>query len=136
MRIPCALVTLAVLAVAGCGGDEEHANRDRPPVTINVTAAIVDGRVQVSPRRFGAGPIRLIVSNQMPTAQALTLETGGNASGVTGSTQPITPAGTATLQMDVPEGDYELRAADGAIEAAAVMVGAERPSAQNELLLP
>jgi hypothetical protein len=136
MRIRCALVLLGALGVAGCGEREEHANRDRPPSSINVTAAIADGRIHVSPRRFGAGPIRLIVSNQTAAEQALTLETGGNASGVTQTTQPIRPSGTATLEVDVPEGDYELSSSDGGVKAAGVQVGAPRESAQNQLLLP
>ena len=34
------------------------------------------------------------------------------------------------------EGDYEVRASEGGVRPAAVRVGAARPSAQNELLLP
>jgi len=136
MGIRCALVVAAVAAVAGCGEDEDHANRERPATTINVSAAIADGRLHVSPRRFGAGPIRLIVSNQTPSAQAVTLETGGDAAGVTETTEPIDPNGTGTLEVDVTEGDYEIATDDGEIEPAAVTVGAPRPSAQNELLLP
>jgi hypothetical protein len=136
MRIRCALAFAAAVGIAGCGEDEEHANRERPPTTINVTAAIADGQVHVSPRRFGAGPIRVIVSNQMPSAQALTFETGGDASGVTQTTEPIVPNGTATLEVDVTEGDYEVLTDDDKVQPAAVKVGAPRPSAQNELLLP
>jgi hypothetical protein len=138
MRARCALALAAALCAgaAGCGDDEEHANRERPPVTINVTAAIADGRVNVSPREFGAGPIRLIVSNQTRSAQAVTFETGGDAAGVTQTTQPIRPAGTATLEVDVPEGAHEIRTSDRAIEPAEVAVGAARASAQDQLLLP
>jgi hypothetical protein len=136
MRIRCALVVVGALAAAGCGDQEDHANRERPATSINVTAAIADGRIHVSPRRFGAGPIRLIISNQTASAQALTFETGGGASGVTQSTQPIRPSGTGTLEVDVTEGDYELSAADGGVKPAAITVGAPRESAQNQLLLP
>jgi hypothetical protein len=136
MRMRCALVVAAAAGIAGCGDDEDHANRDRPAVAINVTAAIADGRIHVSPRSFGAGPIRLIVSNQTTSAQAVTLETGGGASGVTQTTAPITPAGTGTLEVDVPEGDYELSTDDRKVEPASLTVGAPRPSAQNDLLLP
>jgi hypothetical protein len=135
MRMRSALVVAAAAGVAGCGG-EDHPNRERPAAPINVTAAIADGRVHVSPRSFGAGPIRLIVSNQTTSAQALTLATGGGESGITGTTGPITPAGTGTLAVDVPEGDYELSSDDRKIEPAAVRVGAPRPSSQNDLLLP
>jgi hypothetical protein len=136
MRMRCALAVAAAAGIAGCGDDEDHANRERPAAPINVTAAIADGRIHVSPRSFGAGPIRLIVSNQTTSAQAVTLETGGGDSGVTQTTEPITPAGTGTLEVDVPEGDYELSTDDRKVEPAAVKVGAPRPSAQNELLLP
>jgi hypothetical protein len=136
MRIRCALVVVGAVAAAGCGEQEEHANRERPAASINVTAAVADGRIQVSPRRFGAGPIRLIISNQTASAQALTFETGGGASGVTQSTRPIRPAGTATLEVDVTQGDYELSAADDGVKPAAIEVGAPRASAQDQLLLP
>jgi hypothetical protein len=136
MRIRCALALAGALAVGGCGEDEDHANRDRPPATITVTAAIADGRIDVSPRRFGAGPIRLIVSNQTSSAQALTFETGGADAGITETSAPIDPRGTGTLEVDVRQGDYEIRSSDGKIRPAAVRVGAARRSAQNELLLP
>jgi hypothetical protein len=136
MRMRCALAVATAVGVAGCGGGEDRDNRERPPAPINVTAAIAGGRIHVSPRSFGAGPIRLIVSNQTTSAQALTLETGGGESGVTGTTGPITPAGTGTLEVDVRAGDYELSTDDRKVEPAAVKVGAGRSSAQNELLLP
>jgi hypothetical protein len=136
MRMRWALVVAAAAGIAGCGDDDDHANRERPPAAINVTAAISDGRIHVSPRSFGAGPIRLIVSNQTTSAQAVTLETGGGGSGITGTTGPITPAGTGTLAVDVPEGDYELSTDDRKVEPATVQVGAPRPSSQNDLLLP
>jgi hypothetical protein len=136
MRIRWALAVAGAFGVAGCGADDDHANRERPPVTINITAAIADGRINVSPREFGAGPVRLIVSNQTRSAQALTFATAGDGSGVTQTTEPISPSGTGTLEVDVAEGDYEIRASDGAVKAAAITVGAPRESAQNELLLP
>jgi hypothetical protein len=136
MRMRWALVVAAAAGIAGCGDDEDHANRERPPATINVTAAIADGRVLVSPRSFSAGPIRLIVSNQTTSAQAVTLETGGTAAGVTQTSAPITPAGTGTLELDLPEGDYEVSTDDGRIRPAEVTVGAPRPSAQQALLQP
>lgn len=101
-----------------------------------MTAAIAGGRVLVSPRRFGAGPVRLIVSNQAPTAQALTFETAGDEPGITRTTEPIAPAGTATLELDAAEGKYDVLTDDRRVRPAIVRVGAPRPSAQNALLLP
>jgi hypothetical protein len=135
----CAFALAAVAALPACGEEEERVNGERPAPTINVTAAIIDGRVLVSPERFGAGPIRLIVTNQTSTAQALTFETdevGGDKPGLTQKTPPIDPSATATLEVDVREGDYSLSTSDRAVRRASVKVGAPRASAQNELLQP
>jgi hypothetical protein len=130
----CALALAGLLAA--CGQDEDHANRDRPAASVNVTAAIINGRLNVSPERFGAGPIRLIVTNQTDSAQAVTLETGGGDAGITQSSGTINPSATTTMEVDVPEGEYTIATEDGAIEPASVTVGAARPSAQDQLLQP
>lgn len=129
---------LLLAPLAGCGSGDDYANRPRPPAPINVTAAISDARVSVSPRRFGAGPIVLIISNQSSSAQEVTFETGVGASepGRTFNTTPINPRGTAALKMDVREGDWELRTEDNGIRAADVKVDVTRKSAQDELLQP
>jgi hypothetical protein len=135
----CAFALAGVVWLPACGEEDDHVNRERPAASINVTAAIIDGRINVSPRRFGAGPIRLIVTNQTESARAVTLETdevGGDSPGLTETTAPINPSGTATLEVDVREGDYALSTGDGDIQPARVKVGAPRPSAQNELLQP
>ncbi len=136
----CAAALAGLLGLPACGEEEDHANRERPAASITVTAAVIDGRINVSPSTFGAGPIRLIVTNQTGSAQEITFETdevGGDSSGVTQTTAPINPSGTATLEVDdVREGDYAISAAGGDIEPASVKVGAPRPSAQNDLLQP
>jgi hypothetical protein len=104
-----------------------------------VTAAITDSRVSVSPQRFGAGPIVLIISNQSSSAQKVTFETdelGGSQPGRKFNTTPINPRGTATLKVDVREGEWKLRVGDGGIRAADVAVAGKRKSAQDELLQP
>jgi hypothetical protein len=129
----------ALIAVAGCGGVDDYTNKPRPPAPINITAAITDARVSVSPQRFGAGPIVLIVSNQSSSAQKVIFETdelGGSQPGNKFNTTPINPRGTATLKVDVREGDWKLSTSDGEIRAAAVSVGQQRESAQNDLLQP
>jgi hypothetical protein len=135
----CALALAGLVGLSACGDDEERVNKERPAATINVTAAIVDGRVEVSPRRFGAGPIRLLVTNQTATTQALTFETdevGGDLPGLQEKTGPINPSGTTTLEVDVREGDYAVKTADRGIKPATLAVGAARPSAQDQLLQP
>jgi hypothetical protein len=127
------------VTVAGCGGGDDYANNPRPPAPINVTAAITDQRVSVSPARFGAGPIVLVISNQSSSAQEVTFETdelAGSEPGRTFNTTPINPRGTATLKVDVRQGDWKLGTKDGGIRAAAVSVGKRRKTAQNDLLQP
>ena len=132
----CALALTGAAALAGCGQEEDHANRERPAASISVSAAIIHGRIEVSPERFGAGPIRLIVTNQTQSAQAVTIETGGGDPGITESSGPINPSTTTTMEVDVPEGDYEITSDDQAVKPASVTVGAPRPSAQDQLLQP
>ena len=132
-------IATALVSVAGCGGDGNYANNPRPPAPINVTAAITNQRVSVSPHRFGAGPIVLVISNQSSSAQEVTFETdelGGSEPGRKFNTTPINPRGTATLKVEVRQGDWKLHTSDGGIRAAAVSVGKKRKSAQNDLLQP
>jgi hypothetical protein len=135
----CALALAGLAGLTACGEEEDHANRERPAASVNLTAAIIDGRINVSPRKVGAGPIRLIVTNQTASPQTLTFETdevGGGAPGLTRTTAPIDPSSTATLEVDVREGEYSVSTEDGDIRPAAVAVGAPRPSAQSSLLQP
>ena len=131
--IACALALTG--ALAGCGQEDDHANRERPAASINVSAAIIDGRINVSPRSFGAGPIRLLVTNQTDSSQEVTLETSGNSPGIT-QTSTVTASATTKMEVDVPEGEYTITAADRAIRPASFTVGEARPSAQDQLLLP
>ena len=107
-----------------------------PPPAINVTASIVDGELNVVPTKFGAGPVRFLVTNQTPEAVTLTFETAGSAAGTTSRSPAVAPDSVATLQVDTEEGDYELSASDGQIEPVAITVGAPRPSGQDRLLEP
>jgi hypothetical protein len=137
-RIPLGLLVASAL-VAGCGGGGDYANEPRPPAPINVTAAITDGKVTVSPTRFGAGPIVLIIANESGRSHRLTVETnalGESSPGLKQSTGPINPQGTATLKLDMKRGDYTVSVAAQDVRAARVRVGAQRKSSQDQLLLP
>ena len=131
-----AVIGSFALAAAGCGDDDEYTNELRPPSPIVVTAAVTESGVAASPTEFGAGPISLIVANQTEASQVVTLASASAAGAdVSQSTGPINPGDTATVKVDVAEGDYELRT-EGAAEPARLEVGESRPSAQDELLLP
>ena len=138
-RIYGGIAAAALVTIVGCGGEDDYKNDPRPPAPINVTAAITNSKVSVSPQRFGAGPIVLVISNQSSSAQEVTFQThelGGEQPGRTFSTTPINPRGTATLKVEVRQGAWRLGTRDGGIRAAAVSVGRQRKSAQNELLQP
>ena len=131
----------AVVLVAGCGSDTSYKNNPRPPSPITVTASISDKAVSVSPSRFGAGPITLVVTNQTGRSRELVLRSEQQAgSGKTGlaaqDTGPINPQGTASLKADLRQGSYSVRVRDGAVRPASLTVGRPRKSAQNELLQP
>ena len=131
----------AVVLAAGCGSDSSYKNNPRPPAPITVTASISDKAVSVSPSRFGAGPITLVVTNQTTRSRELVLRSEQVAgSGETGlaaqDTGPINPQGTASLKADLRQGSYSVRVRDDAVRPASRTVGRPRKSAQNELLQP
>jgi hypothetical protein len=128
---------LAAVAVAGCGSDGHYANEPRPPTPIVVTAAVLPGKISVSPTKFGAGPISLIVTNQTDTSQrvAVVRQINGQPQQLE-QTAPIDPHDTASLKTDVDRGRYLIRVGGDGIAPARVSVGAPRPSAQNKLLQP
>jgi hypothetical protein len=136
----CALT--AACALASCGGsDHKYANAQRPPSTIVVSASIDDKSVEVSPKKFGAGPITLVISNQSNASQQVTLETedepGGTSPGEKAiETGPINPRETASVKGDLKQGTYTLHVGGDAVHAAKVVVGKQRASSQNDLLQP
>jgi hypothetical protein len=141
-RASCLAVASAAtigLLVAGCGETDDYANQPRPAAPIVISASIGAERVSVSPRRFGAGPVTLIVTNQTARAQELTLETDelrGDAPGIEQNSGPINPGDTASLKADLRTGTYRIAVDGNGIAGARLNVGSARPSAQNELLQP
>jgi hypothetical protein len=142
VRGPGCRATVAALAAAalaaGCGGGSHYRNRDRPPRPITVTASVDDHAVRVSPTRFGAGPVVVIVSNQSSRQQRVTFATdavGGARGGIRAST-PVGPQNTAHIQVTPRRGSYRLSTADHSIRPASLRVGGPRRSAQNQLLSP
>jgi hypothetical protein len=125
--------------MSGCGAESDYANDPRPPTPINVTAAITRDRVTVSPARFGAGPVVIIIANETNRAHRITIETdelGASTPGVKQSTAPINPQGTATLKLDLKRGRYTVSADGSGIERMPVRVGRERKSSSGDLLTP
>ena len=129
--MPAGIAVLG-LAAAGCGA-EDHPNEPRPPKPIEITARVDDEVVDVSPAEFGAGLAVFTISNQSDQAVALTLD-----GPVAATSQQIEPGSvTDDFKVNLQEGEYEVT---GGLESKAkpteLVVGPERPSAQDELLLP
>lgn len=121
---------VVVLAVAGCGRND-FKNDPRPPIPAEVSVKIGSGGVVVSPREFGAGLVNFTTAN-------LTNQTGSLAihGPVNANSDSIAPGGTATIKVQMKTGSYEASVEGIASRAFRFTVGAERPSAQNQLLLP
>jgi hypothetical protein len=127
-----AVVSLVVVA-GGCGSDDEARSDERPPVPINISINLNEERITASPDKFGAGPITMLVANQSGAAQTLTIE----GPRLRRSVGPINPQDTATVRLRVEPGEHTLSAGESAgLREATLAVGPERPSAQNDLLLP
>jgi hypothetical protein len=130
-----ALVAVAVLAaalfVAACGGRDDFENEPRPPVPAELTVKIGDGEVVVSPRTVGAGLVNFQIANFEDTPATLAIQ------GPTEAVSEEIPArGNNSLRTEMETGSYEA-SADG-VDATpfSFEVGPQRPSAQNDLLLP
>jgi hypothetical protein len=124
------VVGVAAVALAACGRDDFD-NDPRPPVPAEVTVKIGNGEVVVSPRTFGAGLVNFQIANFEDTPATLAIE------GPTEAVSEEIPArGNNSLRTEMETGSYEA-SADG-VDATpfSFEVGPQRPSAQNDLLLP
>ncbi len=129
-----ALLVLATLLVAlvvvGCGRDDFN-NDPRPPIPAEISVKIATDGVAVSPREFGAGLANITIAN-------LTNESGSLAirGPVDATSQQIAPGDADTLTVDMKTGNYEASVDGFAVSPFSFTVGPERPSGQNDLLLP
>ena len=134
----CCALALLLAACGSSGGD--YKNEPRPAAAIVVSASIDDSHIQVSPHRFGAGPITLVITNQSDASQQVTLETADTPGSGPGrravETGPINPRETASVKADVQRGTYTLHVSGDGVRAAKLLVGRARKSSQNELLQP
>lgn len=134
-----ALLCLALVALAGCGSSGGYANTPRPPAPANVTVAVTNSRVLVSPDRIGAGPVVLLVSNASSRSRDVIVDgaSGGPACvSAPASTGPINPQGTARVSVGLVRGACTVSVRDGGAQPARLTVGSERTSAQADLLQP
>jgi hypothetical protein len=121
---------LAALVVAGCGR-HDFKNDPRPPIPAEVSVKIAPDGVAVSPNVFRAGLVNFTVAN-------LTNQTGSLAirGPVDATSQAIAPGDADTIKVEVKTGSYEASVDGFAVRPFSFTVGPERPSGQNQLLLP
>ena len=94
MRRVAVVSAALAIALAGCGGGKDFANKPRPPVPLQLTGVITKQKLTISPNKVGAGPVVITVSNQSGQKRMLTLD--GN--GIQESVGPIDPLDTGQLQ--------------------------------------
>jgi len=128
-RLIVPLAALAALGISACG-NEDFKNDPRPPAPIALTARIGNDGVSVSPSEAGAGIANITISNQTADPARLVLDGPTDES----STE-IVPNGTGALKLNLKEGDYTVSTGDGGRQSE-LTIGPERPSSQNDLLLP
>ncbi|MEZ5074836.1 MAG: hypothetical protein R2691_08405 [Solirubrobacterales bacterium] len=132
MRGRCAVAGLLVAAVsvAGCGA-EEFPNDPRPPTAVELSGKIDNQKVTVIPSRVGAGLATFTITNQSGDDVQLDFRGPNRA-----RTTEIPAGGVGALQFELETGEYTVEPDVPTISPATMTVGAERPSARNDLLLP
>ena len=124
---------VGAFALASCGEDDFE-NDPRPPAPIELTARIADDVVNVSPSsasQVGAGLANITISNQSQDAAVLLLDGPTDE-----QSEEIVAGGTGSMKIALAEGDYTVSAQDSTAKQAKLEVGPDRPTSQNDLLLP
>src|SRR3954467_10935246 len=131
----CAGIALAVVLLAGCGG-EDFKNEARAPIRLELSGVIQDDEVTVSPAKLGAGPVAITISNQTDSPHSLTLQ-GASKAAPAGT---VAPGDTATIQKTLEPGSYEVKAGSEKavtkeIRPAVLQIGKSRKNSNNDVLL-
>lgn len=125
------LAALTAVSLTACGS-KDFPNDPRAPEAIDVSAKVDSHQVEVSPTRFGSGLVTFTVANLSDSPIRFTLS--GPKDVASGSIQPGSPG---YLNVKLPQGDYQATGGQGAqARPAKIVVGPERKSSQNKLLLP
>jgi hypothetical protein len=118
------------VAFAGCGA-ASNPNDPRPPAQLEVSASVNSQRVQISPDKFGGGIVNFTVANLSGSPIRFSV-TGPKKA----STVEIQPGAPDYLKMNLTQGTYRATAGKSKIHPATIKVGPERPSSENQVLLP
>jgi hypothetical protein len=125
------LAVVALVALGGCGRND-FKNDPRPPVPLEATVEITNSAVQVAPSSFGAGLVNFTIANNSSDSAVFSITGKTDA-----TSEPIPANGNTTFKVPMATGTYEAGVyRKTSIKPVRLKVGAERPSAQNDLLLP
>lgn len=123
-------LALAIVA-AGCAGNESYQNLPKPPAVLTVTVVVAEDEIQMSPREWGAGPIRFITINQTGTRQIVSFDSERIERDV-----PVGSNQSANFKLTTSEGPFTISASNVAASPLSFEVGPQRESAQNDLTQP
>jgi hypothetical protein len=129
-RSAAALLAIAAATIAGCGS-EDFPNDPRPASGVELSARVDARRIVIAPNETGAGLATITISNQSDDDVKLDIDGPTKA-----ATNPISAGGVGTVQLNLEQGNYSIRSDVDSIADGTLTVGADRPSAQNDLLLP
>lgn len=122
---------LIALAIAGCAGNESYENRPKAPAVLTVSVIVGEDEIQMSPRGWGAGPVRFIAVNQTGTRQIVSFDSDRLERDV-----PVGSGQSANFKMTTAPGPFSISASNVAANALDFEVGPERETAQNDLTQP
>lgn len=149
-----AATCLAGLALSACD-TEPRDNQPRPPIPAGVSVNVTEDQLDLAPGRVAFGPetrlqvlvderdgeiqgdpaqpmpVRLTIANT--TGEKIRVELIGPARRIS---PPVTPSGTEVLSTRLPTGQYRVRVKGRVGGGSNLLVGPDRSSPQNDLLLP
>lgn len=129
-------LVVAGAATVGCGTSNNTNTGFRPPVT-KIAGLVLDGKAtHISPTEIGAGPITIKIANKTgaPVLQVSLRSFDGGCVTDQADSGRIPAGGTGTISATLVPGTCEIVA--DSMATSKLLVGAERESAQNKLLLP
>ena len=136
-RLSSALVVATVAAFSvGCGDSRDSNKGFRPPVT-RIAGLVLDGKAtHISPSEIGAGPITIKIANKtgQPVEQVSLRSFDGGCVSDQADSGRIPAGGSGTITATLVPGTCEIVA--DSMATSKLLVGPERESAQNKLLLP
>ncbi len=130
------LASAITVVSVGCGDDRNSNKGFRPPVT-KVAGIVLDGKAtHISPAEIGAGPITIKIANKTgaPVEQVSLRSFDGGCVADQADSGRIPAGGSGTISATLVPGTCEVVA--DSMATTTLLVGPERESAQNKLLLP